>query len=194
MNTAPVLYAQFLQDIKQKTGRSADDWKALLQSEGLTRHRDCMQWLRNQHGLEYRSAYLLASHADETRPTYADQSGLVDAMYKTCNAALRPVHDSLTESIMMLGTGIKISVAKTMVTFRRKYVFAQIKPATKTRIDLGLALPFINEPPARLLSTGGLEKGDRISYRIAVTSEADIDRELEAWLQRAFEATVPGPA
>lgn len=153
-----------------------------------------MEWLRNQHGLEYRPAYLLASHADETRPTYANPSGLVDAMYQGSNAALRPVHDSLTELILMLGTDIKISVAKTMVTFRRKHVFTQIKPATKTRIDLGLALPFINEPPARVLSTGGLEKGDRISYRIAITSQADIDRELEAWLQRAYEATAPGSA
>lgn len=51
----------------------------------------------------------------------------------------------------------------------RRRVFAQIRASTRSRVDLGLAL---GDLPAggRLLSTGGFEKGDRITHRVAVTA------------------------
>ncbi len=193
MDTAPKLYAQFLRDIKQTTGRTADEWKQLLEAEGFTRHSDRVTWLRGEHGLTSRAAYLLASHADRTRPTYNDSEGLVQSMYSGPNAALRPLHDTLTELAIMRGSDVTISVAKTIVTFRRRHVFAMIKPATKTRIDFGLALPELDSPPEQLIPTGGLAKGDRITYRFAVSSESDIDDELEQWLEQAYLLTAPAP-
>ena len=41
--------------------------------------------------------------------------------------------------------------------------------------------------PARLINTGGLKKGDRITHRIEVTSLADIDEDLMRWLERAHD-------
>lgn len=61
---------------------------------------------------------------------------------------------------------------------------AQIKPATNTRIDLGLALSNM-KTPKRLIDTGGYEKKDRITRRIEVKSKADIDGELKRWLKEA---------
>lgn len=63
-----------------------------------------------------------------------------------------------------------------------------------TRIDFGLALPLVELPPPTLIATGGLQKGDRISYRIAVSQQSDINGELRQWLERAYNATAAGPA
>jgi hypothetical protein len=41
--------------------------------------------------------------------------------------------------------------------------------------------------PARLINTGGLKKGHRITHRIEVTSLADIDEDLMRWLERAHD-------
>lgn len=69
------------------------------------------------------------------------------------------------------------------------HVFAQIKPSTRTRIDFGLALgPLVKakeELPDRLIDTGGFEKKDGITHRIAIESEGDIDREVARWAKRA---------
>jgi len=71
------------------------------------------------------------------------------------------------------------------VPLYRAHVFAQIKPATNTRIDLGLALKE-TKAEGRLIDTGGFEKKDRITHRIPITSVEEIDAEVERWLKRAY--------
>jgi hypothetical protein len=66
-------------------------------------------------------------------------------------------------------------------------VFAQIKPSTNARIDLGLALGD-RKTPKRVINTGGFEKKDRITHRIEITKASDIDDEVKRWLKTAYEA------
>ena len=73
-----------------------------------------------------------------------------------------------------LGKDVKACPCKTMVPFYRTHVFAQIKPSTNSRIDLGFALGNM-KTPKRLIDTGGYEKKDRITRRIEIRSKADID-------------------
>ena len=68
----------------------------------------------------------------------------------------------------------------------RHHVFAQIKPTTQTRIDLGLALGNM-KTPKRLINTGGLEKKDRITHRIPIAALAEIDDEVSRWLKVAYD-------
>jgi hypothetical protein len=72
------------------------------------------------------------------------------------------------------------------VPLYRKHVFAQIKPTTRTRIDLGLALKD-TKVPKRLINTGGFAKKDRITHRIEITSLKDIDAEVKKWMKIAYE-------
>jgi hypothetical protein len=81
---------------------------------------------------------------------------------------------------------VKACPGKTIVPLYRNHVFAQIKPATNTRIDLGLALGNM-KTPKRLIDTGGYEKKDRITRRIEVKSKGDIDDELKKWLKAAYD-------
>ena len=74
----------------------------------------------------------------------------------------------------------------TLWTGNRNHVFAQIKPATRTRIDLGFALGG-RKAEGRLLDTGGYAKKDRITHRIPLESVADIDNEVKRWLKIAYE-------
>ena len=68
----------------------------------------------------------------------------------------------------------------------RNHVFAQIKPTTRTRLDLGFSIQ--DEPlRGRLIDTGGFEKKDRITRRIEVKSLKDIDTELKKWLKLAYQ-------
>jgi hypothetical protein len=75
---------------------------------------------------------------------------------------------------------------KTFVPLYRNHVFAQIKPTTNTRIDLGFALGNM-KVPKRLINTGGYEKKDRITHRIEIASAKDIDADIKKWLKTAYE-------
>ncbi len=125
---------------------------------------------------------------DETTPAayLAAAPGYVDAMYEGAREALRPLHDALEELALSLGTDVRLCPGKTIVPIYRRHVIAQIKPATRTRIDFGLALGGL-KGRGRLLETGGYQKKDRITHRIAVGSPMDIDDVLKAWLIRAYE-------
>jgi hypothetical protein len=74
------------------------------------------------------------------------------------------------------------------VPLYREHVFAQIKAATNTRVDLGLALTHCKgKLPKRVIDTGGLAKKDRITHRIELNSPVEIDAEVEKWLAAAYQ-------
>jgi hypothetical protein len=84
---------------------------------------------------------------------------------------------------------VKACPCATIVPLFRKHVFAQLKPTTLTRIDVGFALGDPKKIPAkgRLIETGGFAKKDRITHRIEVTRPGDIDATVERWLKVAYE-------
>jgi len=74
------------------------------------------------------------------------------------------------------------------VPLYREHVFAQIKPTTNSRIDLGFALTYYKgKLPKRLIDTGGLAKKDRITHRIEITAADQIDDEVKKWLKTAYD-------
>ena len=116
----------------------------------------------------------------------ATAEGFVEQMFSGPKAGLRPLYDALLTLGLSIGKDTKACPCKTIVPIYRRHVIAQIKPATRTRIDFGLALGN-TKTPKRLVDTGGFKKKDRITHRIEVTSINDIDDELKRWLKKAYE-------
>ena len=81
---------------------------------------------------------------------------------------------------------MRVCPCKTFVPLYRSHVFAQIKPTTRTRIDLGLALKD-TKTPKRLIDTGGFAKKDRITRRIEISSVGEIDDEVRRWMKVAYD-------
>src|SRR6185437_7283514 len=110
----------------------------------------------------------------------------VDEMYSGGKAGLRPIYDALLNLGRSMGPDVKVCPCQTMVPFYRNHVFAQIKPSTQSRINLGLALKD-TKVPKRLIDTGGFAKKDRITHRIEIRSLKDIDDEVKRWLKKAYD-------
>jgi hypothetical protein len=68
---------------------------------------------------------------------------------------------------------------KTIVPIYRNRVIAQLKPATRTGIDFGLALGEL-KGRGRLVETEGFAKRDRITHRIPIAEISDTDAGLVA--------------
>ena len=110
----------------------------------------------------------------------------VENMFSGGKAKLRPLYDKLLKLGLKTGKEAKASPCKTIVPLYRNHVFAQIKPTTQTRIDMGFALGDM-QPTGRLIDTGGFAKKDRITHRIPITSMDDIDDEVKHWLKVAYD-------
>jgi hypothetical protein len=108
-------------------------------------------------------------------------------MFSDAKAELRPIADALMRLAGDIADDVKICPCQTIIPIYRQHVIAQIKPATRTRIDFGLSLgpdvPFTT----RLKDTGGLKKKDRITHKVEITKLEDIDKDVRKWLRMAYD-------
>jgi len=180
-------------ELPEKTGRSLDEWVALTRKSGPSTEKERREWLKKEHKLGTNSAAWISERL-EGKGTEEDSpeaylktvSEWVEAQYSGARATLRPLYEQLLKLGFSLGKDVKACPCKTMVPLYRNHVFAQIKPSTNTRIDLGFALGNM-KTPKRLIDTGGYDKKDRITRRIEIRAKADIDDEVKRWLEKAYE-------
>jgi hypothetical protein len=183
----------WVEELPHKTGRSLEQWIALTKNSGPSTEKERRDWLKKEHNLGTNSAAWIAERL-EGKGTEEDSAEAylkaaaewVEAQYSGARVALRPQYEGLLKLGFALGKDVKACPCKTMVPLYRNHVFAQIKPSTNTRIDLGFALGD-TKTPKRLIDTGGYEKRDRITRRVEVRSKADIDDELKRWLKKAYD-------
>jgi hypothetical protein len=184
---------KWVASLKEKTGRSLDEWLKFVKKHGPATEKERREWLKTEHGLPTNSAWWIAERAEGKGEELGDPEAYlraaeqyVDGMYAGPKAALRPIYNALLKLGLGLGKEVKACPCQTIVPLYRKHVFAQIKPTTQTRIDLGFALG-ARPAEGRLIDTGGFAKKDRITHRIPISSLAEIDDEVKQWLRTAFE-------
>jgi hypothetical protein len=194
-----VAYVQAIVDnLEANTGKSFEAWVRLVKAKGpkdVKRRRD---WLKAQ-GLGASQASLVAersagvktnSFADTPQGYLAAATGYVEQQYAGKKASLRPLYELLLRAGLATGPEAKACPCQTVVPLFRNHVFAQIRPSTLARVDLGLALgdpSKLKAPRTRLVDTGGFAKKDRITHRIEVTRPSDVDETLSRWLRAAYE-------
>lgn len=184
---------KWVAQLKEKTGRSVDEWVRFINKNGPKDDKARREWLKIEHGLGTNSAWWLADRAagkgteDGDPDAYLKAAeGYVAKMFSGGKAELRPIYDALLKLGLSVGKDVKACPCQTIVPLYRNHVFAQIKPTTRTRIDFGFALGDM-KAKGRLIDTGGFAKKDRITHRIEISSLKDIDDEVKRWLKVAYE-------
>jgi len=189
------MVADWIESLPSKTGRSLQQWVSLVRAEGPEDEKGRREWLKEMHGFGTNAAWWIAErsvgkglHDGDPDMYLKEAEKYLVEMYAGGKAGLKPIHDALIDAAAELGDDVKACPCQTIVPLYRNHVFAQIKPSTKTRIDLGLALAkFEGKLPARLIDTGGKAKGDRITHRIPITKLDEIDDEVKQWLKVAYD-------
>ena len=179
--------------LKPKTGRSLEEWLKHIKKAGPKTEVDRRQWLKDEYQLGTNTAGWLAERAEGKGEESGDPDLYLQAaerdvekMYSGKKAHLRPIYDALLKLGLKIGKDARACPCQTIVPLYRNHVFAQIKPTTLTRIDLGFALGDM-KPTGRLIDTGGYAKKDRITHRIEIKSLDDIDDEVNHWLKAAYD-------
>jgi len=187
---------KWIAELKAQTGRTFKEWIAMTQKEApADGHKSRVEWLRQKHKLSNNVAWAIADRAGgkgfegDSPEAYLEAAvKYVERQYSGKKEQLCPIYDELLRLGKSVADDVKACPCQTMVPLYRNHVFAQIKPTTNSRIDLGFALAkFKGKLPKRLIDTGGLAKKDRITHRIEIAEAAQIDDDVRKWLKTAYE-------
>jgi hypothetical protein len=166
-------------NMPEKTGKSLDEWKSVLKAKAFSKHSEAVNFLKKEHQVTHGFANTIVTLSKEDKARPAD---LVQNQYQG-KEDLLSIYESLLSVVKTFGGDVIITPKKTSVSIIRKKQFALIKPATKTRIDLGLKLK--DKPITDRLGNSG-PFGSMCTHRVQLTATDQIDSQLKAWLHEAY--------
>jgi hypothetical protein len=121
------LMADWVESLKDKTGRSLDEWVAHINRHGPADEAARRRWLKEDHGLGTNAASWLAERSlgkageQDTQEGYLDAAPrYVEAMYQK-RPALRPIHDAIIAAARDLGRDVRVCPCRTIVPLYRRH-------------------------------------------------------------------------
>lgn len=169
----------------RRTGTSSADWAQRLRDEGLTEQPHARDWLTDQGvGGRGQDAVIWAAFG---LPEFFTATGdeLVEAQYAD-RTELRPVAEAVFAAVAGW-PGLELQARKTYVALRTpRRMFAQVVPATKTRVYLRLRLDVPASDRVEVLTPNRDQPLDR---RVRLATVGDVDAEVLGLLRQAFEAS-----
>ena len=169
-----------INNMPEKTGKSLEQCKKILNEKAFLKHSEGVNFLKKEHGVTHGFANTIVTLSKSQNDSPDD---LVTEQYKG-KEGLFPIYEKLISLVKGFGNDVTITPKKTSVSIIRKRQFVLIKPATKTRIDLGLKLP--NKPTTDRLGNSG-PFGTMCTHRVQITTEDEVNAELIAWIKEAYE-------
>ncbi|MEO9894430.1 DUF4287 domain-containing protein [Aurantibacter sp.] len=172
-----------ISNMPEKTGKSLAEWKEILKEKSFAKHSDGVKYLKNDFNVTHGFANTIVTLSKEEKSTTDD---LVKAQYSG-KEQLLPIYEELIKFVNTLGSDVIITPKKSSVSIIRKRQFILIKPATKSRIDLGFKL---KDTPitSRLENSGPF--GTMCTHRVKLSAVTDIDSELKKWINMAYEKSI----
>ena len=169
-----------INNMPEKTGKSLDEWKKILIAKAFAKHSEGVKFLKSEHGVTHGFANTIVTLSKDDKTSEED---LVINQYKG-KESLLPIYEKLLPILNDFGNDVTITPKKGSVSIIRKRQFVLIKPATKTRIDLGFKLK--DKPTTDRLGDSG-PFGTMCTHRVQLTSVDDVDEELISWMQEAYQ-------
>ncbi|MCG2431026.1 DUF4287 domain-containing protein [Aequorivita xiaoshiensis] len=172
-----------IDNMPEKTGKSLSEWKAILKEKSFAKHSEGVKFLKTEHNVTHGFANTIVTLSKDENTSSED---LIENQYRG-KENLIPIYKELITYIKSLGDDVTITPKKGSVSIIRKRQFVLIKPATKTRIDLGFKLK--DKPTTERLENSG-PFGTMCTHRVKISEPNEIDSELKKWIKEAYEKSM----
>lgn len=172
----------------RQTGHDVAWWNEKIRvQDGVADEASLRAWLSGQEVTGYQQMLLVMETFGYPQFLLATADELVDGQYAD-REALRPILDAVLAAAAGLGE-VEVQARKTYATLLTpRRTFAAVRPATKTRVDLGLRLDGV-APGGRLLD-GRNTAGGSVNLRVALATVDDLDDEAIELLGRAYRTNI----
>ncbi|MCB1609263.1 MAG: DUF4287 domain-containing protein [Xanthomonadales bacterium] len=172
-----------LSNIQNKTGKTLEQIRALLEATGLSKHGEQREHLMETLGIGFGDANTVIHVLKQAAAPAPASDDPLDLIYVGAKAHLRPLHEALMKQIDAFGE-FERAPKKTYISLRRKKQFAMLGPATKTQVELGLNVKEL--PHSARLKV--MPPASMCQYSLRLSDAAEIDAELIAWVRKAFDS------
>lgn len=172
-----------IDNMPEKTGKSLEQWKEILKEKSFSKHSEGVKYLKTEYNVTHGFANTIVTLFNKEGIAPND---LIETQYKG-KENLFPIYEELIKYIKQLGSDLTITPKKGSVSIIRKRQFVLIKPATKTRIDLGFKLK--DKPITNRLENSG-PFGTMCTHRVKISELLEIDDELKEWIKEAYEKSI----
>ncbi len=182
------MFQSYLDNIKAKTGKTPDDFRVLAQKKKLTQHGEIMAWLKSEFELGHGHANVITQMIKpaEAGKVVARSDDRVGAHFTGGKAAWRKAYDGLAAKILKFGPDVEIAPNNTYINLVRGLKkFGIVQVSTTDRLDIGIKLKG-EKPTGRFEAAGSWNA--MVTHRVRVTDAKQIDKDVLAWLKRAYEA------
>jgi hypothetical protein len=181
-------------ELPAKTGRSLEAWAELLTAalpDAPAKERTA--WLKTVHGLGGNTAGQICAFSADRQTWDGDPAsylakahGYVAAQYAGPKATLWPIAEAVLTLARKMGRDVKVCPCQTILPIYRGRAFAEPTAATRTRVDLHLALG--DFPAARRLAVNPqrAKRDGRLAHRVPLTAVGDVDAEVAGRLREAY--------
>lgn len=171
--------------MKERTGRTLDEWVALVEATDLDPldQVGVRRWLEEVHGVPQNTRWAIgfevAGRHGWVMPT-ADE--FADQMYAGKKAHLRPIHDAVVALAASQGPDARVEGRATYTPIVRKRQFCAVGPGPRSTVRVGLRY---RDAPAdeRLSPAKGFAQA---THWIHLDADADVDA-LAGLLRLAYE-------
>jgi len=175
---------EFIQTAQEKTGKTLDDWLAVVAARGFSKQMEILNWLKAEHKLNHMQAGFVASiFLNKGKLVYQNDGDLLGNQFAKCEA-MRPLFESVAERILNDFTGTQLIPKKTYLSFtaQREFAAINIKPK-EIRLGLDLGDEAVTERLQRSKLSGPMP---RISHMVVLTDISELDQQVSDYLNQSY--------
>ncbi len=179
-------FQAYLDNVKAKTGKTPADFAKLAEKRGLTKHGDIVAWLKSEFELGHGHANAIAAVLLKGDARRAGPERQTDALFAGRKAAWRGLADRIIAAVKTFGPDANASPNETYVNLLRGKKKIGILQPGATRLDVGVKLKGVRAS-APFEPAGSWNA--MVTHRARCEDPEDLDKQIVAWLKRAYEAT-----
>lgn len=176
----------YLVTIKEKTGKTLDDIRAMAVGKDFKKMSEARDWLMAELGLGHGHASMLGKMLMDPGSFERPDSVRIDGQYSGKKAHWRPLYEQLLAHVQTFGPDVGTDASDAYVSFvRNGKKFAIAQPSTADRFDLGFKRK--GEPATERFEEAG-KWNAMVTHRLRISDPAQVDDEVREWLAKAYAA------
>lgn len=174
----------YLANVKEKTGKTWREFRALAEAKGLAKHGEIIAWLKADFALGHGHANAIAHmvlHGDAPK---VEPDEALTQHFTGAKASWRAAFDGLVTSVKAFGPDVSVSAGKSYISLLRSGRKFGIVQVTAKRLDIGIKLagaPF----GGKFAESGSWNA--MVTHRVQIDDPSQIDAEMTSWLKQAYD-------
>jgi len=185
--TSGELEKEFIDTAKAQTGRTLQEWLSLVNSSGIEKRNEILEWLKKGHGLNHMQAQFIAGiYLNNGSPVYTNENALLENQFAKCRE-MRLLFDGVSKKIISSFHGTQLIPKKTYLSFTaiREFVAVNVKPS-----ELRIGLDLGDTPFTSILQKSKLMGPmPRFSHMLIVTAENQLTEKAMELITQSYNRT-----